>query len=232
MRGCSVPPLLGWRLAWLGLNTLNITVAIKSCLPVKGEAGYCWGMTDSYLGQSSSTWNADLLGSGLLLPSEAGGAVLGGSHWALWRLAWVSACCCSLLRMMLMMAPSCSFMCSIRRSLLVDSKPQMQQQNRRTQYSMLGVGGGWPAHGQLLDCSGSFCWGGGASWGHWEESAGSAGTPEAPSVLAADGSGEGGSSLKFSFKGAAPAGPSATDSTTAANLWGALRVKKEKKHQL
>ena len=51
---------------------------------------------------------------------------------------WRTGCGCSLFRMMLMMSPSCSFMCSIRRSLLVDSKPQMQQQKSSTQYSMPG----------------------------------------------------------------------------------------------
>lgn len=65
-----------------------------------------------------------------------------GSHSAAWRRGWASACCCCLFRMMLMMSPSWSFMCSIRCSLLVDSKPQMQQQNRRTQYSMPAPGAG------------------------------------------------------------------------------------------
>lgn len=55
-------------------------------------------------------------------------------------VAAVSACCCcsccSLLRMMLMMSPSCSFMCSISRSLLMDSKPQIQQQKSSMQYSV------------------------------------------------------------------------------------------------
>lgn len=47
-----------------------------------------------------------------------------------------------------MMSPSCSFMCSISRSLLVDSKPQIQQQNKSTQYSIAGPGpGAWPGPG-------------------------------------------------------------------------------------
>lgn len=46
--------------------------------------------------------------------------------------------CCSLLSMMLMRSPSCCFMCSISCSLLVDSKPQIQQQKSSTQYSIPG----------------------------------------------------------------------------------------------
>lgn len=95
------------------------------------------------------------------------------SHSAVWRLWWVSGCCCSLLRMMLMMSPSCSFMCSINRSLLVDSKPQIQQQNMRTQYSMPGPGAGnWPVYSCLWDCGceESFSGGGWVSLGHCDES--------------------------------------------------------------
>lgn len=155
-------------------------------------------------------------------------------HSAVWRLACASDCCCSLFRMMLMMSPSCSFMCSISRSLLVDSKPQMQQQNRSTQYSMPGPGGGsWPVRGWLWDwdwsCAGSFPWGLTDSGDHFE---GSVGGVEKPTGLSADRAAlvadvgvSGGSAVLFalSFECGDTAGRSAADSTTADNFWGALK---------
>lgn len=160
----------------------------------------------------------------------------GGSHSAVWRPGWASGCCCSLLRMMLMMSPSCSFMCSISRSLLVDSKPQIQQQNKSTQYSMPGPGpGAWPVRGWLWErdwsCAGSFPWGLGDSPGHCEGSVVGIGRPPEPSTarppaaVVADESVGSGSTRPFalSFECGAPAGRSATDSSTADNFWGALR---------
>lgn len=155
-------------------------------------------------------------------------------HSAVWRLACASDCCCSLFRMMLMMSPSCSFMCSISRSLLVDSKPQMQQQNKSTQYSMPGPGGGsWPVREWLWDwdwsCAGSFPWGLTDSGDHFE---GSVGGVEKPTGLSADRTAlladvgvSGGSAVLFalSFERGDTAGRSATDSTTADNFWGALK---------
>lgn len=56
-------------------------------------------------------------------------------HWLLLvSVGWFP--CCSLLSMMLIRSPSCCFMCSISCSLLVDSKPQIQQQKSSTQYSI------------------------------------------------------------------------------------------------
>lgn len=155
-------------------------------------------------------------------------------HSAVWRLACASDCCCSLFRMMLMMSPSCSFMCSISRSLLVDSKPQMQQQNRSTQYSMPGPGGGsWPVRGWLWDWdwsfAGSFPWGLTDSGDHFE---GSVGGVEKPTGLSADRAAlvadvgvSGWSAVLFalSFECGDTAGRSAADSTTADNFWGALK---------
>ncbi len=58
-------------------------------------------------------------------------------HWLLLvSVGWFP--CCSLLSMMLIRSPSCCFMCSISCSLLVDSKPQIQQQKSSTQYSIPG----------------------------------------------------------------------------------------------
>lgn len=58
-------------------------------------------------------------------------------HWPLLvSLDWFP--CCSLLSMMLIRSPSCCFMCSISCSLLVDSKPHIQQQKSSTQYSIPG----------------------------------------------------------------------------------------------
>lgn len=59
------------------------------------------------------------------------------SHWAAPNL---TLACCSLFNMMLIISPSWTFMCSISCSLLVDSNPQMQQQNSRTQYSVGNLG--------------------------------------------------------------------------------------------
>lgn len=134
----------------------------------------------------------------------------GGSHSAVCASA---CCCCSLLRMMLMMSPSCSFMCSISRSLLVDSKPQMQQQNSSTQYSMPGPGAAWPLRDWLWGCGGSFPWGLGDPPGQWAWSGSTAAVPSAVGV--GSGSAETGA---LSFDGGGAAGRSATDSSTADNF--------------
>lgn len=145
-----------------------------------------------------------------------------------------SGCCCSLLRMMLIMSPSWSFMCSIRRSLLVDSKPQMQQQKRRTQYSIPGPGPGvWigPALGWPWCWDwrlGGWAWvrsfsgGLGASLGHCGGSVVGRGTE----LSAVDvGAGAGSSrALVLSVGGWAPPGRSATGSNTPDSLWGLLEV--------
>lgn len=131
------------------------------------------------------------------------------------------------------MSPSCSFMWSISRSLLVDSKPQMQQQNKSTQYSM----GGWPVRGWLWawdwSCAGSFPWGLGVSPGHCEGSVVGVGRlPElstAVVVVVVDvgvGSGSIGP-FALCFEVWVTAGLSAPDSSTADNFWGALGETKD-----
>lgn len=154
------------------------------------------------------------------------------SHSAVWRLWWVSGCCCSLLSMMLMMSPSCSFMCSIKRSLFVDSKPQIQQQNKSTQYSMLGPGeGNWPVCSWLWDCSWeeSFSWGFWVSLGHCDESVGDMGMPAMESrdklafVAGLDIERSSTGTFTFSFERGTNTELFATDSSTADNFWGALK---------
>lgn len=75
--------------------------------------------------------------------------------------AWLP--CCSLLNTMLKM--SCSFMCSISCSLLVDSKPQMQQQKSSMQYSI--PAGGCPVPPFLTDTSSAFGAEGGDAFSFW-----------------------------------------------------------------
>lgn len=115
------------------------------------------------------------------------------------------------------MSPSCSFMCSMSRSLLVDSKPQMQQQNKSTQYSMLGPGCGW-LRGWEGSCAWSFPWGLGDSLGHWEVSVEGAEVSTGRSAAAVMSGSAGHFTLSF--------GRSETPSSTAVNLWGALRQTK------
>lgn len=78
----------------------------------------------------------------------------------------------SLFRMMFTISPSCSFIWSKRFSLLVDSKPQMQQQKSKTQYSIPG-GTKLEFFSKLYEVllvglSFSFSWGSKTSLGAWE----------------------------------------------------------------
>lgn len=129
------------------------------------------------------------------------------------------------------MSPSCSFMCSIKRSLLVDSKPQIQQQNNSTQYSMLGPGeGNWPVCSWFWDCSWveSFSWEFWVSLRHCDESVGDMGMPAVLSrntlafVAGLDIERGSTGTLTLSFEHGTNTGLSATDSSTADNFWGAL----------
>lgn len=148
------------------------------------------------------------------------------SHSADWRPVWASVCCCSLFRMMLMMSPSCSFMCSMRRSLFTDSKPQIQQQNKSTQYSMPG-----PRMGHWLwDWAGYFPCG-------LEFSAGTLGSawfvigvstlpklvrPAAAADVTATAVGSSAEAIALSFESWATGWRSATASITADSFCGAL----------